>query len=76
MKEVKTKKHFNIFGFIVVLLILYLVLSFGYYILSLPIKNIYISGICVIIESEVANLWIILREVSTLINWPQWLLKE
>lgn len=44
MKEVKTKKHFNIFGFIVVLLILYLVLSFGYYILSLPIKNIYISG--------------------------------
>lgn len=44
MAEKKTKKRMNIIALIVIVLSLYLVFSFVYYIATLPIKNIYISG--------------------------------
>lgn len=44
MGKKKTKRKMNIIALIVILLAVYLVFSFVYYIMTLPIKNIYISG--------------------------------
>lgn len=44
MEKKKTKRKMNIIALIVILLAVYLVFSFVYYIMTLPIKNIYISG--------------------------------
>lgn len=40
----QNKRKINIFALIIIILIVYLVLSFCYYIATLPIKNIYIYG--------------------------------
>ncbi len=42
--EKKKRGKLNIIGLLVILLIVYLAFSFVYYLFSLPIKNIYISG--------------------------------
>ena len=44
MPKKKTKKKINIIALIVIILSVYLVFSFIYYIMTLPTKNIYISG--------------------------------
>ena len=44
MEKKKTKRRINIIALFVILLALYLVFSFAYYLMTLPIKNIYISG--------------------------------
>lgn len=44
MKKKITKRRINIIALVVILLAIYLVFSFGYYLMTLPIKNIYISG--------------------------------
>ena len=40
----KSKSKLNIIGLLVIILVVYLAFSFVYYLFSLPIKNIYISG--------------------------------
>lgn len=44
MEKKKTKRRINIIALIVIILALYLVFSFVYYVMTLPIKNIYIEG--------------------------------
>lgn len=43
-KEKKSKSKINIIGLFVIILVIYLTFSFVYYLMTLPIKNIYISG--------------------------------
>lgn len=63
MKEKKTKHKINIIALIVIILIIYLVFSFGYYLMTLPIKNIYISGNNYISDVEII-------ETSKIKNYP------
>lgn len=63
MAEKKTKKRMNIIALIVILLALYLVFSFVYYIATLSIKNIYISG-----NNYVSDVEII--ETAKIKNYP------
>ena len=63
MAEKKPKHKINIIALIVIVLALYLVFSFVYYIMTLPIKNIYIEG-----NNYVADVEII--ESAKIKNYP------
>ena len=52
----KGKRKVNIIGLLIILLFIYLVASFAYYILSMPIKNIYISGNTILSDAEIIDL--------------------
>ncbi len=53
MAKKKVKKKLNIKAFIVLLLVIYLVVMGIYYFLSMPIKNIYITGNKLISDNEI-----------------------
>ena len=61
--EKKKHKRINIIALIVIILALYLVFSFVYYLMTLPIKNIYISG-----NNYVSDVEII--ETAKIKNYP------
>ena len=63
MGKKKSKRKINIIALVVILLALYLVFSFVYYIMTLPIKNIYIEGNTYIKDVEII-------ETAKIKNYP------
>lgn len=63
MEKKKSKRKINIIALVVILLALYLIFSFAYYVMTLPIKNIYIEGNNYVTDVEVI-------EASKIKNYP------
>lgn len=53
MAKTKKKRKINIRGLLVILLVIYLIGSFLYYLINLPIKNIVINGTSLITDAEI-----------------------
>lgn len=63
MEKKKTKRKINLIALIVIILALYLVFSFVYYVMTLPIKNIYIFGNTYVSDVEII-------ETANIKNYP------
>ncbi len=63
MAKTKKKRKLNIRGLLVILLVLYLIGSFLYYLINLPIKNIVINGTSLISDVEII-------ETAKIKNYP------
>ena len=63
MEKKKTKRKVNIIALIVILLAVYLFFSFAYYLMTLPIKNIYIIGNEYVSDTEII-------ETAKIKNYP------